>query len=119
MEDKEIFEALQKAWDDGGCCEMLLSSEDLKRLIELLMDIFEQHLVSGSKEPISLQFLAFKNVNSAFIRNIKVMRLHTLYKFSWSDPAENCKIVGMGEIEKEILDFESDMGDILEAIAQG
>ena len=64
MKDEEIAKALQQVWDDKNCCELVLTREDLKNLIECLMDVFEQHTLTGSRHPISLQFLAFKNVNS-------------------------------------------------------
>jgi len=119
MKDEEIAKALQQVWDDKNCCELVLTREDLKNLIECLMDVFEQHTLTGSRHPISLQFLAFKNVNSAFIEEIKTNRLHTLYKFSLTGLANNCKVTSSEEINQEILDFETKLGDILEAIAQG
>jgi hypothetical protein len=119
MKENEISQALQKAWDESNCCEIVLTREDLSSLIELLMDIFEQHVTTQSSQPISLQFLGYGRVNSAFITNIKTTRLHTMFKYSLGGLAENCKITTTEEIKKEILDFENKIGDILEAIVQG
>lgn len=120
MKDEELGQKIQQVWDDHNSCEMLLTRNDLKELISTLMDVFEQSLnVPRSNNPISLHFLALKDANSAFIRNIKVTRIHTLYKFSLSQPAENFTITTTEEVQKLVVDFDNKIDDILNAIAQG
>jgi hypothetical protein len=120
MKDEELREKLQEIWSDHNCCEILLTRDDLRELIKTLMDVFERSIQASSRNnPISLQFLGLRDANSSFIRNIKVTRLHTLYKFSLSKPAQNCTITTQEEVEKLVVDFENKIDDILDAIVQG
>jgi hypothetical protein len=119
MDDQELREKIQQVWSDHNSCEILLTRYNLKQLIETLLEVFEESLKSSESNSISLHFLGLGDSNSAFIKGIKVTRLHTLYKFSLSEPAQDHTTISPQEIEKLVLDFDEKIEDIVGAIVQG
>ena len=119
MKDKEIVEAIQDLWDRHGTAEIVVTEKELGKLINILMGLYTEALARKKDDLIIVQFLTQASVNSAYIRQIKTTRIHTLLKGSVTVPAEDYYKPSSEEITDRILDFENELCDILDAIVEG
>jgi hypothetical protein len=116
LSDKELVQRIQATWDKFNTAEMVLSQGDLLELIRLLSDVAEKTQNLRSDEGIILQFLCLDQVNSAFISNVRTLRIHTFLKQGVQVPVPGAHRISTREARKLVLDFEEEIEDTIKAI---